>query len=122
MRTARQGKNKKKPKPLLFRLTRRTVLLLFLFDAAMVLYYTVGNYQNFLDSTQLILIRTAVVSSTALMFISLAGALEAFVLGILRKGVRLYYFVHFVVMALLSISALVVQIVFKSIDILSEGL
>ncbi len=124
MRTASRKTRKTRILPLLFIVTRRTVLFLFLFLCAMILFYMAGNYQNFLDSDQRLILRAGAVSAILLTGFCAAGAAECAVLLFLKKsaGMRLACAAQIVLMILAAAFAAAFMIVFRVIDILSLGI
>ena len=85
-----------KKKPLLFRLTKRVTLFLFLLLTAILIVYITGNFQGFLDSTQKIILLYAVLSAIALIFFSIFSILETIIYTIaLRRIELIFYLVPF---------------------------
>lgn len=115
------GKIKKRA-PLLFRLTRRTVLFLFLFLLTSILFFAEGNYKNFLDENLEIIVTAISVTSVFLSVFSAAGISEA-VYFFLKKDTRgsASFPVQIVLMSLLFLASIAVLILFSLIGILSKG-
>lgn len=115
------GKIKKRA-PLLFRLTRRTVLFLFLFLLTSILFFAEGNYQNFLDENLEIIVTAISVTSVFLSVFSAAGISEA-VYFFLKKDTRgsASFPVQIVLMSLSFLASIAVLILFSLIGILSKG-
>lgn len=122
MNSARKERNKFISFSLLFNFTRRTILFLFLFQIFAVLIFIIGNYQNFLDSTQNIIIVTAQCTSAALMFICFAGCVEAAILGIRHTEKLLSYVLTFILFLVIGFSSFFSQLIFASITVFSSGL
>lgn len=122
MRTARQKNAEKISLSLLFKLTKRTILFLFLFLTVLAVFYTIGNYQLFLDSNQRIILNTAAITATALLVLSITGITTAVFCIIRKKGKRLYYAENLALIILSAIYALVFLFLFRSTEILSSGI
>lgn len=122
MRTARQKNAEKISLSLLFKLTKRTILFLFLFLTVLTVFYTIGNYQLFLDSNQQIILNTAAITATALLVLSITGITTAIFCIIRKKGKRLYYAVNLALIILSAVYALVFLFLFRSTVILSSGI
>ena len=119
MRTASNEKSEKITLSLLFMLTRRMILFLSLLLCVLILFYVVGNYQFFLDSSQKIVLRSAAVTASTLFIISVSGIIETILCIVFLKNKRMYFIIHLVIAQLLSIASL---ILFRIIDIVSTGL
>lgn len=117
-----QGGKIKKRAPLLFRLTRRTVVFLFLFLLTSILFFAEGNYQNFLDENLEIIVTAISVTSVFLSVFSAAGISEA-VYFFLKKDTRgsASFPVQIVLMSLSFLASIAVLILFSLIGILSKG-
>lgn len=122
MRTAIQKKNEKISLSLLFRLTRRSVLFLFLFLTDLLLLYIIGNYQLFLDSNQKLILNIASLVAAGLLFISTAGIIEGILCIIKKRRRRFYYIFHLILMIISAIYSLLFMIIFSATLILSSGL
>lgn len=122
MRTARQKNAEKISLSLLFKLTKRTILFLFLFLTVLAVFYTIGNYQLFLDSNQRIILNTAAIIATALLVLSITGITTAIFCIIRKKRKRLYYAANLTLIILSAIYALVFLFLFRSTVILSSGI
>ena len=81
-----------KKKPLLFRLTKRVTLFLFLLLSAILIVYITGNFQEFLDSTQKTVLLYAVLSAIALFFFSIISIIETIIFTIALKRVSLIFY------------------------------
>lgn len=99
-------KNKHKQKTdntFLFKLTWRTSLFLFLLLAVLFLFYLSGNYQNFLDSTQLFVLFLCSIICIFLFLFSAAGILESIFLFFSTMKKRYWiYFACYVLSLILS--------------------
>lgn len=115
------GKIKKRA-PLLFRLTRRTVLFLFMFLLTSILFYTTGNYQNFLDENLEIIVTAVSVTSVFLSVFSAAGIIEA-VCFFLKKDTRgsAFFPLQIVLMSLSFLAGIAGMVLFSFIGIVSKG-
>lgn len=122
MRTARQKNAEKISLSLLFKLTSRTVLFLFLFLTVLLFFYTVGNFQLFLDSNQKIILNAAAFTATTLLVFSLTGFIISIFCIIRKKGKRLFYTLKMVLIAFSTAYALVFLILLRATAILSSGI
>lgn len=98
-----------KKKPLLFRLSKRITLFLFLLLVAILIVYITGNFQKFLDSTQKSILLYAVLSAFALFFFSIFSILETIIYSI---ALRHFSIVLYVIPFLLCIIFSLVTIAF----------
>ena len=107
---------------LLYHLTLRTVLFLVLFLSSVILIYGIGNYQQFLDTTQNFILSIAAAVSIVLVFFSAAGFICA-VLMLFRKNCtkRVRYITASVLMLLSFIYGTVFLIFTRTVSILSAG-
>lgn len=122
MRTARQKNAEKISLSLLFKLTSRTVLFLFLFLTVLLFFYTVGNFQLFLDSNQKIILNAAAFTATTLLVFSLTGFIISIFCIIRKKGKRLFYTLKMILIAFSTAYALVFLILLRATAILSSGI
>lgn len=122
MRTARQKNAEKISLSLLFKLTSRTVLFLFLFLTVLLVLYTIGNYQLFLDSNQKIILNAAAFTATTLLVFSLTGFIISIFCIIRKKGKRLFYTAKMIAIALSALYSLVFLILLRATAILSSGI
>ena len=122
MRTASNEKSEKITLSLLFMLTRRTILFLSLLLCVLILFYVVGNYQFFLDSSQKIVLRSAAVTASALFIISVSGIIETILCIVFLKNKRMYFIIHLVLIFIAQLLSIASLILFRIIDIVSTGL
>lgn len=122
MITARQKNNEKISLSLLFKLTKRSILFLFLFLTVLAAFYIIGNYQLFLDSNQKIILNTAAFTAATLLILSITGITTAIFCIIRKKGKRLYYAANLVLIILAALYALIFLFLFRSTVILSSGI
>lgn len=140
MRTSRKIESKKNPLlehyfndmlplkknrqiPLLFVLTRKTVLFLFLYQTATAVFFLIGNFQRFLDENLLIILRTASVTAVALTVLSVAGIIEGIIYYIVqKKSAGAYYLFHSVCMTLTAAAGIINLFAWRTIDVLSQGI
>lgn len=123
MRTSRFNKNKRNPVPLLYGMTRRTILFLYFFHLSIFLFFIFGNYQKFLDSTLTILIKLDALTSTALITFCVAGIIESIVYMATTKikTIRKFCIDHIILMFLCLINSIATLFIFRAINILSLG-
>lgn len=122
MRTASNEKSEKITLSLLFMLTRRMILFLSLLLCVLILFYIVGNYQFFLDSSQKIVLRSAAVTASALFIISVSGIIETILCIVFLKNKRMYFIIHLVLIFIAQLLSIASLILFRIIDIVSTGL
>lgn len=112
----------KKNVPLLFKLSRRTVLFLFLFVSVLLILYAIGNYQNFLDENMRIVIEAALASSFLLFFFTLVTIGEAVFLLVRKKSRKSsHYILQIVLLFILMIFSVMILVSFSFINVLSVG-
>ena len=76
---------------LLFTLTQRFSLFLAGALIMSMLLYVTGNFQQFLDGTQEIILIIASISSLGLIIFSAAGIIQSIVFGIVYKHKRFWF-------------------------------
>jgi hypothetical protein len=104
----------------LFRLICRFSLFLSLLLFVLVLFYISGNFQQFLDSTQIFTILSCTLVSVMLFFFSIAGFFDNIVMLILSHRKR--HLLYALVFILLTACSAVAFIVLRSLSFLSSGL
>lgn len=124
MNTSRKNKSKSKSLPLISVIFFRTILFVFLSQIVLVVFYFVGNFQNFLDSTQRLILNLCSIFSIFQIFFSISGIIYNVVMMIFEKGhghlvsfivtVIVYFFFILISILLLLISG--------TIDIISLGI
>ena len=93
---------------IVFRITCRFVLYLFLQSGAFFMLYVSGNFQGFMDRTQNFLLILCFFNLAALFLFSAAGCIECIVLRILNNLRRYWlYFILFLFIAVLSMGLIV---------------
>lgn len=122
MRKTRRNNSEKISLSLLFRLTRKTVFFLFLFLSVLTLFYVIGNYQLFLDSSQTIILNTAVLVAAGLIFISFAGIIESILCIIKKENKRFYYAINLIFMIFSLLVGIFFMFAFSTTLILSNGM
>ena len=60
----------------LFRLTRTSVFIMFFFCILLFLFYLIGNYQSFMDKTQLLILTALAFASVLEVVLSFLGLIE----------------------------------------------
>lgn len=110
---------RKSRKQLTIRFLHRTVLFLVSFSTGLVLFFIFGNLQEFLDSTQSLILEVLSVVSLVTLILSIALIVTEIVLFIVKKW-KLY-------LSLISVSffcliySLLLSILSHTIIILSRG-
>lgn len=108
--------------PLLYSLTRRTILLLFLFLTTTIIFFLIGNFQEFLDENMTIIVKTISITACLLMTFSISFIIESFVFFIRKESKKSFIFQLNIALGLLSVLfSIAILIVFSFIDILSLG-
>lgn len=114
---------KQEEKPLLYKLLGRTVLFLVLFLSAMLLFYFIGNYQEFLDTSQSLILTIATVTAIMLVFFAAAGLALSLVLLIRKKtNSRRLYGILAAGMGLALAYGALFMVVTRIINLLSAGI
>lgn len=108
-----------KKKPLLFRLTKRVTLFLFLLLIALIIVYITGNFQKFLDSTQKLILTYAMLVSIALILFSILSIVESLIFMIAQR--RLEMFFYLVPFALCIVVSLIIIALAGSILFISDS-
>lgn len=122
MITARQKKSEKISLSLLFKLTKRSILFLFLLLTVLSVFYVIGNYQLFLDSNQKIILNTAAFTATALLVLSATGTVTSILCIIRKKRKRQYYAINLALIILSAVYAVFFLFLFRATVILSSGI
>lgn len=122
MITARQKKSEKISLSLLFKLTKRSILFLFLLLTVLSVFYVIGNYQLFLDSNQKIILNAAAFTATALLVLSATGTVTSILCIIRKKRKRLYYTINLALIILSAVYAVFFLFLFRATVILSSGI
>ncbi|HAO30960.1 MAG TPA: hypothetical protein DCQ43_06385 [Treponema sp.] len=95
---------------LLFTLTQRFSLFLAGALIMSMLLYVTGNFQQFLDGTQEIILIIASISSLGLIIFSAAGIIQSIVFGIVYKHKRFWFaLIPFGLAELLAVTLLIVS-------------
>lgn len=122
MITARQKKSEKISLSLLFKLTKRSILFLFLLLTVLSVFYVIGNYQLFLDSNQKIILNAAAFTATALLVLSATGTVTSILCIIRKKRKRQYYAINLALIILSAVYAVFFLFLFRATVILSSGI
>ena len=110
-------------RPLLFRLTNRMTLFLTLLLSSLILFYITGNYQQFLDADQHLILLLCTYTAAALALFSFFSFIEAVVfLIVLKNNARLIFILHAVVLFFLFAAAVFFAFVTRSITFFAAGL
>ena len=109
---------------LLYQTTRRTVLFLTLFQFALLLFFIFGNYQKFLDSNQILIIRVSAFCATALITFCVLGIIQSVLHLISSKSKRNKKFSITIIVfhGIACLYGIVTLILSRAIDILSQGI
>lgn len=91
----------------LFRLTRTSVFILFFFCILLFLFYLMGNYQNFMDKTQLLILTVLGIVSVLEVVLSFLGLIEIVFFMIANK-----FRLNNIFSLLFLIAAFIISIIF----------
>ena len=106
--------------PPLLRLTRRAVVFLSLTLIATILFFMMGNQQNFLDSNLILILKIIASNAIALSFFSFTAISECIFYATKNKQLR--FVVHLVCYILVLALSLTISVLSLSINLLSEGI
>ena len=110
-------------KPVLYRLVMRTVLFFVLFLLSLLVFYAIGNYQNFLDENQYIILSAASLAAIMLLIFSVWGfAVSLFYALKKDTSRRALYIVSSVFMLFTAAFGFVCMFAFRLIDFLADGM
>lgn len=107
--------------PLIFKLTRRTVLFLFLFQSVSMIFYGIGNYQGLLDENILFVVKTVKITSFFLSVFSFSGTIQTIVFLRAGKKTSPAFVLNFSLMAFTFILSIVAMVFFSLVGTLSKG-
>jgi hypothetical protein len=105
--------------PILFRSIRRIVLFLFLQLCATLLFYAIGNSQNFLDQDIHLIVTIIVIVAISLFLFSLIALTATIYYLIKLKNVR--YLLSLFLFLLTLISGIIIAIAGRTVTLLSAG-
>ena len=110
-------------KPVLYRLVMRTVLFFALFLFSLLVFYAIGNYQNFLDENQYIILSAASLAAIMLLIFSVWGFAVSLVYA-LKKDIarRALYIVSAALMLFTAAFGFVCMFASRLIDFLADGM
>ena len=107
-------------KQLTIRFLHRTVLFVFSFLLALTVLFILGNIQNFLDSSQLIILKALIVIGVLLFLLAFFSlVIEAYYA---IRAQRPYYLIHCIISGIAIIFGLVIAVVSFIILLLSAGI
>ena len=110
-------------KPIVYRLVMRTVLFFALFLFSLIVFYVIGNYQNFLDENQYSILNAASVASIMLLVFSAWGFTLSLVYALKKDNLhRALYLVSAVVMIFTATFGFVCMFASRLIDFLADGM
>ena len=124
-RCAMRGENIEKDdsKPVLYRLAMRTVLFFALFLFSVLVFYAIGNYQNFLDENQYVILNAASFASIMLFVFSAWGFAVSLVYALKKDTARrARCIVSAVVMIVTAAFGFVCMFASRLIDFLADGM
>ena len=106
--------------PILLRLTRRTIIFLFLTLVATILFFITGNKQSFLPSNLKMLLKIIASNAIVLSIMSFSALAECLFYLIRTKKIK--FAVHFFCYALTLAGSIFVMLFSLSVNLLSEGI
>lgn len=114
-------KRNKEDKPLLYRMMGRTVVFLFLFVCALLLFFTLGNFQSFTDENQNLILSVCVIFSVLMVFFTALTLIVSLIYAIIGDSEkrRAPYIITVLVMALLLALGAVFFVFADSISFIS---
>lgn len=104
----------------LFKLICRTTLFLALFLVVLISFYISGNYQNFLDSTQLFILFLCSADTIGLLLFSIAGFFVS-IFRLILTGKKKYWII-IIVYFFSILGSICLFVAFRSLSILALGL
>jgi hypothetical protein len=109
--------------PLLYRILGRTVLFLTFFLTSLLLLYVMGNYQNFIDENQNLILSAATITAFLLVFFSASGLFVSTIFFI-RKHTVCYrrYVIVFIWMSFAFVYGFIFMFLTHIINFLSQGI
>jgi hypothetical protein len=114
---------KKEKQPLLYLVLVRTVLFLTFFLSSLLFFYVMGNYQNFIDKNQNLILSIATITAILLILFSADGLIVSLLLFFRKRTARCRRYVfNFVWMASAFVYGFVFMFVTRIINFLSEGI
>lgn len=126
MRTSRKNQinqTKNNNYSMLFKLTTRTSLMLFLFFLLIFFLYIAGNYQGFLDYNQIFILKIASVEIVISGVFYFAGIIQCLLkLFFDNKSAKKPYVIFLVFYSVLFFLSIFFIFLFRTIDILSYGI
>ena len=110
-------------KPVLYRLVMRTVLFFALFLFSLLVFYAIGNYQNFLDENQYIILSAASLAAIMLLIFSVWGFAVSLVYALKKNTARrALYIVSAALMLFTAAFGFVCMFASRLIDFLADGM
>lgn len=110
---------KKNFRPLLFRLTRRSVFLLFFLLIAFTTYFVIGNFQHFLDSNLRVILFMIVLTSIVLVLDSFIAIIQSIIFFFTEK--RIFFAIYIIFFVFLIAFSTAIGIIAISLKSASEG-
>ena len=110
-------------KPVLYRFVSRTVLFFTLFLFSLLVFYAIGNYQNFLDENQYVILSAASFASIVLFVFSVWGFAVSLFYALKKDSPRrALYIVSAAVMIFTAAFGFVCMFASRLIDFLAAGM
>jgi hypothetical protein len=105
----------------LYRATLRATLFLFFFLIATLLIFGVGDYQDFLDIHQQLILRISEVTAFFLMASSIFCIIEVFLIVLLDKKIQIGQVLYLIFFVVTLASGIAASIFSRAIVVLSNG-
>ncbi len=110
-------------RPLLFRLTNRVTIFLTLLSGSLILFYITGNYQQFLDSDQHLILSCCAVSGIGLSLFSFFSFAESvYYLLVTGEKIRWIFMLHAITLFFICFGAVAMTLAIRAIIFLSAGI
>lgn len=103
----------------LFHFNCRSVVFLWLFLIAMILFYAAGSLQQFLDTTQQHIVMLCFFTTIILCFFSVTGLLQCIIFVFSKQFKKYLIYTILYIISLLFSSA--VLVFFQTLNFLAEG-
>ncbi len=116
----KQNPKEKTPRPI-FELTSRVTLFFFMILIVLIILYVAGNYQQFIDANQRLILYTSAIVSALLFLFATAGFVESIGL-IIVTGKENFPWFYILLFFLTMIFSAAVLVILRVISFLSGGI
>ncbi|MCI1209705.1 MAG: hypothetical protein LKF96_09705 [Treponema sp.] len=118
----KRNDTQKKRIPVLYQITNRTVLFLFLVLCGLLVFYIIGNYQVFLDYDQKRILSLSTFAALLLAFFSVFSVGESFFYLLTTRQNYPLYIVFIILMVIIFFTAVLTAVLTGSVSFLSSGM